>query len=274
MGDMAVLLWSPVFGGGTMAETGYETFSFYYDALTQNVNYSARADYFDGLIQKHLRSEGNVLLDLACGTGTMSEEMARRGYDVIGVDYSCGMLSQAMDKKFEHGLPIQYVQQDMRELELYGTVDVTLCLLDSLNHLDSFAEVETVFQRVADATEPGGMFLFDMNTLYKHRQLLNGQVYVYETDEVYCVWENTMREDMQTVDITLQLFQMEEDGRYSRMEEQITECAYPPEQIKTALKRCGFDVLGIYSADTEEELHEDSQRMVVVARKEETIWES
>ena len=83
-----------------------------------------------------------------------------------------------------------------------------------------------------------------------------------------------MREDMQTVDITLQLFQMEEDGRYSRMEEQITECAYPPEQIKTALKRCGFDVLGIYSADTEEELHEDSQRMVVVARKEETIWES
>lgn len=251
-----------------MTDTGYEAFSFYYDALTENVDYPARADYLDQLIQKHLHSAGRVLLDLACGTGTLSEEMARRGYDVIGVDYSCGMLSQAMDKKMEHGLPIQYVQQDMRELELYGTVDTTICMLDSLNHLDCFDEVEMVFQHVSSVTEPGGLFLFDMNTLYKHRQLLDNQVYVYETEEVYCVWENCLQADEATVEISLQLFCLEADGRYFRREEHITETAYPPQQVESALKRCGFHVLGIFHADTEEALREDSQRMVVLARKE------
>lgn len=251
-----------------MDQTGYEMFSFYYDALTGNVDYAARADYFDRLMQTHLRSPGRVLLDLACGTGTMAEEMAKRGYDVIGVDYSCGMLSRAMDKKMENGLPIQYVQQDMRELSLCGTVDLTLCTLDSLNHLPDFAAVQQVFARVAAATESGGLFLFDMNTLYKHRVLLGNQVYVYETDDVYCVWENALREDGCTVDLTLELFHRCEDGRYRRQEEFLTERAYAPEKVQAVLEAVGFCVLGIYHADTTEPLRTDSQRMVVVARKE------
>ena len=221
-----------------MQETGYETFSFYYDALTENVNYPARAAYLDGLVQKYKQSAGKVMLDLACGTGTMTEEMAERGYDMIGVDYSEGMLGQAMEKKIEKQLPIQYVCQDMRELELYGTVDAVICTLDSLN------------------------------TLYKHRELLGNQVYVYETDAVYCVWENALCEDNCTVEITLDLFQLCADGRYRRTEEQITERAYAPEQVQAALETIGFHVLGIYHADTEEPLHSDSERMVVVARKE------
>ena len=156
-----------------MQETGYETFSFYYDALTENVDYPARAAYLDGLVQKYLRSGGKVMLDLACGTGTLTEEMAKRGYDMIGVDYSEGMLGQAMEKKIEQQLPIQYVCQDMRELELYSTVDATICTLDSLNHLPGFEDVETVFRKVWEFTEPGGVFLFDMNTLYKHLSLIH-----------------------------------------------------------------------------------------------------
>ena len=100
-----------------MEETGYETFAFYYDSLTKNINYDERAEYFDRQIQTFLHSSGNVLLDLACGTGTMSEKMTKRGYDVIGVDYSDSMLNQALEKKLEKGLSIQYVMQDMRELE-------------------------------------------------------------------------------------------------------------------------------------------------------------
>ena len=150
-------------------ETGYEAFSFYYDQLTENVEYPQRAAYFHKLIQKYCQSEGVVLLDLACGTGSLSEEFAKLGYDVLGVDYSYGMLNQAMQKKLEHNLPIQYICQDMRELDLYGTVDITVCALDSLNHLDSFSDVKTVFQQVFDVTESGGVFLFDMNTPYKHR---------------------------------------------------------------------------------------------------------
>lgn len=252
-----------------MEQTGYEVFSFYYDALTENVDYPARAAYFDGLIRRHLRSTGRVLLDLACGTGTMAEELARRGYDVIGVDYSPGMLSQAMDKKYDSGLAIQYVQQDMRKLNLYGTVDVTLCTLDSLNHLPSFSDVETVFRRVAAATEPGGLFLFDMNTIYKHQAVLGSQVYVYETEDVYCVWENCLREDGCTVDLTLDLFEACPDGHYRRQTEQLTERAYAPEQIQAALEQVGFAVIGIYHADTTEPLRPDSQRMVVAARKNE-----
>ena len=117
-------------------ETGYEAFSFYYDQLTENVEYPQRAAYFHKMIQKYCQSEGVVLLDLACGTGSLSEEFAKLGYDVLGVDYSYGMLNQAMQKKLEHNLPIQYICQDMRELDLYGTVDITVCALDSLIHLD------------------------------------------------------------------------------------------------------------------------------------------
>ena len=227
-----------------MQETGYETFSFYYDALTENVDYPARAAYLDGLVQKYLRSGGKVMLDLACGTGTLTEEMAKRGYDMIGVDYSEGMLGQAMEKKIE--------QQ-----------------LDSLNHLPGFEDVETVFRKVWEFTEPGGVFLFDMNTLYKHRELLGSQVYVYETDEVYCVWENALCEDDCTVEITLDLFQLCcEDGRYRRTQEQITERAYVPEQVTASLEKIGFHVLGVYHADTEEPLRPDSERMIVIARKE------
>lgn len=251
-----------------MQETGYETFSFYYDALTENVNYPARAAYLDGLVQKFLRAEGRVMLDLACGTGTLTEEMAKRGYDMIGVDYSEGMLGQAMEKKITHQLPIQYVCQDMRELELYGTVDAAICTLDSLNHLPSFSDVEQVFRRVWESLEPGGVFVFDMNTLYKHRELLGSQVYVYETEDVYCVWENALCEDNCTVEITLDLFRLCADGRYIRTDEQITERAYDSEQVASGLEKAGFHVLGIYHADTEEPLRPDSERMVIAVRKE------
>ncbi len=251
-----------------MSETGYEIFSFYYDALTENVEAPKRAAYFDKLIQKYRRTKGNVLLDLACGTGTMAEEMARKGYDVIGIDYSSGMLGQAIEKKIQSGLPIQYVQQDMRELNLYGTVDITICTLDSLNHLPNLESVQQVFQNVANSTEPNGLFLFDMNTLYKHRVYLGSQVYIYETDAVYCVWENSLQNDNCTVEITLELFQLCEDNRYRRQTETLTERAYPSEEIRLALINSGFTVLGIYHADSEEPLRDDSQRMVVIARKD------
>lgn len=249
-------------------DTGYEVFASFYDPLTQNVDYPARATYFDSLIRQYKKSKGNVLLDLGCGTGTMAELMTEKGYDVLGVDYSCGMLNQAMNKKLEKNLPIQYVQQDMRELELYGTVDVTLCTLDSLNHLPCLEDVQTVFQNVAKYTEHGGVFIFDMNTLYKHRNLLGNEVYVYQTDDVYCVWENALEEDQRTVDITLELFQRVKRDTYRRQTEYVTERAYTTEEIQKSLEKANFHVLHIYAADTEQPLQPDSDRMVVIARKE------
>jgi ubiquinone/menaquinone biosynthesis C-methylase UbiE len=249
-------------------ETGYENFSRYYDGLTENVCYQERAAYFDRMIRRFSESAGNVLLDLACGTGSMAEEMSRLGYDVIGVDFSYGMLNRAMEKKMKSGLPIQYVCQDMRQLDLYGTVDAVICTLDSLNHLETFADVETVFRSVAENLESGGVFLFDMNTPYKHREVLGEQIYLYDTEDVYCVWENHYVPEQHTVTITLDFFAKTADGSYQRSGEQIVEHAYEPEAVAAALERVGLTVLGCYHADTEEPLRPDSQRMIFAARKE------
>lgn len=249
--------------------TGYEIFSQYYDELTENVDYEKRSKYFHKLIQKYKKSSGNVLLDLACGTGSMAEEMCRLSYDVIGADYSYGMLTRAMDKKLESGLPIQYICQDMRKLELYGTADAVICTLDSLNHLDNFNDVETAFQRVYDNMEIGGVFIFDMNTPYKHREILGNQIYIYDIDNIYCVWENNFEPEDNTVNIRLDFFELGEDGKYSRSCEEITEHAYEPEKIQRSLETIGFEVIGCYNADTEEPIQKESQRMVFVARKQE-----
>ena len=116
-------------------------------------------------------------------------------------------------------------------------------------------------------TEPGGVFLFDMNTPYKHREVLGNQIYLYDTDDVYCVWENQYEESDNQVTIQLHFFARQEDDTYVRSEECMTERAYPPEQVTAALQQIGWEVLGCYHADTEEPLREDSQRMVFAVRK-------
>ena len=126
----------------------YRSFSYFYDMLTENISYKQRAEYFDMLIKKH-GGKKNLLLDLACGTGSLSEEMSRLGYDVIGVDGSEEMLNSAIEKKLESGLNIQYLCQDMTKLDMFGTIDVTICALDSLNHLPDFGAIEKTVQRVS-----------------------------------------------------------------------------------------------------------------------------
>ncbi len=249
-------------------DTGYEAFSMYYDSLTENVDYKHRAAYFNSLIGKYKQSQGNVLLDLACGTGSMSEEMAKLGYDVIGSDFSYGMLNRAMEKKFESGLPVQYICQDMRETELYGNADAVICTLDSLNHLKSFKDVEKTFKSVFDNLEEGGVFIFDMNTPYKHSKVLGNNIFIYDTETVYCVWENNYEAENHTVNIRLDFFELTEDETYVRSGEEITEHAYEPCEVEAALREAGFSVIGCFHADTEEPLKADSERMVFAARKE------
>lgn len=253
----------------------YTNFAAFYDALTQNVEYEKRAARLHFLIRKYLQTdtEGTLLTDLACGTGTMSEALARLGYDVIGVDVSPAMLSAAMDKKMQSGLPIQYLCQDMRELDMFGTIDVTVCTLDSLNHLPLLADVQRVFDRVSLFAQPGGLFLFDMNTLYKHREILGDRVFLYDMEEVFCAWENRLLSDMATVEMQLTFF--EKDGaQYFRSEEQITETAYALSEIEAALQKSGLTLLEIFDADrgldTPETLFpvsETTQRILFVAGK-------
>jgi SAM-dependent methyltransferase len=246
--------------------SGYSAFARYYDELTANIDYKRRGEYFHGIIQRFKTTKENILLDLACGTGSISEVMSGFGYDVIGVDNSDEMLGIALDKKFVSGADIQYLCQDMRKLDMFGTVDITLCALDSINHLDSFDDVRKVFEGIAFFSEQEGLFIFDVNTPYKHKEILANNTFTYETEHVYCVWENTLDPDTLEVKMELQFFELEENGLYSRSTDGFSEKAYSEESIERLLAECGFELLGKYGDDTLEPPKTNSQRIVYVAR--------
>ena len=254
-----------------MSASGYGVFAQYYDALTQNVGYAARAAKLQQCIEKWLPAEmpDRILVDLACGTGSLSEAFARLGWDVIGIDGSAEMLSEALDKKYDSGLPIQYLQQDMRRLDLYGTVSVTVCALDSLNHLPDAADVKQVFSRVSLFSNPDALFLFDVNTEYKHRQLLGEQCFVYELPEAVCVWQNqlTDRAPDYPVGIRLDFFEHLQDDKYRRASEQFTERIYPPAQIEAMLAETGFLLRETLDGDTFTAPTPETQRLLYIAQK-------
>ncbi len=248
--------------------SGYGRFAYYYDSLTGNIDYKSQADYFDGIIRKFGGKQGGILLDLACGTGSLSEEMARRGYDVIGVDSSQEMLSAALDKKFESGLPVQYLCQDMTELDMFGTIDITICALDSLNHLDSVQDIRKAIEKVSLFSEYGGLFIFDVNMPYKHRNTLADSTFVYETDDVYCVWQNYFDEESADcrVDISLDFFEKNKNGTYSRFTEDFSEIAFERGVIEKMLTDSGFEILAEYDYNTMDPPREDSEKIVFAAR--------
>lgn len=249
----------------------YGTFAAYYDALTKNVGYAERAEALDRIIRWHLKEPmpEHILVDLACGTGSLSEEMAKRGWDVIGIDGSAEMLNEALDKKYDSGLPIQYLQQDMRALDLFGTVCVTLCMLDSINHLPAVQDVRRVFERVSLFSEENGLFLFDVNTAYKHRELLADQCFVYELPDAVCVWQNRLRDEAPEypVEIQLDFFERLAENRYRRVTEQFTERIYSDETLRQLLKDAGLTLLDILDGDTYEAPTPESQRILYIARK-------
>lgn len=246
--------------------SGYNVFARYYDELTANIDYRKRAEYFNAIVKKFKTTENNILLDLACGTGSISEEMAKLGYDVIGVDNSQEMLGIAIEKKFSSGLNIQYLCQDMRNIDMFGTIDITVCALDSINHLSCIDDVRKVFEKVSLFSEYNGLFIFDVNTLYKHRKILADNTFTYETDNVYCIWENSLNKDTDEVRMNLEFFELEENGLYSRSSDCFSEKAYSEETIEKLLAETNFEIIGKYGDDTFESPSETSQRIIYTAR--------
>ncbi len=244
--------------------SGYGKFAYFYDKLTENISYKERAEYFDMLIKKH-GGKKNILLDLACGTGSLSEEMCRMGYDVIAVDGSEEMLNEALDKKFESKLPVQYLCQDMTELDMFGTIDVTICALDSLNHLPDENALKKTIERVALFCEPDGLFIFDVNTPHKHKNILGNNTFVYDLEDVYCVWQNTL--DNYRVYMMLDFFEKQEDGRYIRYEESFSEIAFEDDVIEKFLNDNGMTVVGKYDYDSTDPAKANSEKIVYVAKK-------
>ena len=247
---------------------GYGDFAFYYDSLNVEAEYERRADFFHTLLKEGGVKDG-ILLDLACGTGAMSELFAEKGFDVIGVDSSESMLSVANEKKLQSGHDILYLCQSMQELDLFGTVDCCVCALDGINHLTSEADVRLAFRNVALFMRPGGVFVFDVNTPYKHEKVLGNNSFVYDLDDLFCVWQNTFSAEDNTTQITLDVFEKDSEGEaddvYYRTRESFYERAYPTDLLVSFLNGTGFEKVKIFSEFSADPPEENSERIVISA---------
>lgn len=244
--------------------SNYGDFACVYDLLTSEIDYQKRAEYFDQVILRHGGFHG-ILLDLGCGTGKLSEAMSGLGYDVIGVDNSEEMLSAALEKKLQSGGDIIYLNQDMTELDLYGTVDAAVSALDSLNHLTDYDDFCTALEKVSLFLHPDGVFVFDVNTCYKHRKILADNTFVYDYGDVYCAWQNSHREN-DVIQMDLDIFVTEDGENYLRMEDHFSERAYDEGQIEEALHKAGLEIQAIYGEDSFEPPGDGEQRLIYVVK--------
>jgi SAM-dependent methyltransferase len=227
-----------------------------YDRLNAEIDYAAWADFVEACFSRYLNEKPTLLLDLACGTGSMTLELQSRGYDMIGVDGSADMLSVAYERAADRLITdVLFLLQDMRSFELYGTVGAVTCCLDSINYLLDEQDVRRTFACVHNYLDPDGLFLFDVNTPYKFEHIYGDNAYILEdelTDEegntqaVYCGWQNHYDQQTGLCTFDLSLFEEREDGGYDRSDEQQTERCYTQEQLETLLKETGFEVLGCF----------------------------
>lgn len=247
---------------------GYRDFAFFYDLLMKNADYESRFGYIIGLLAENGIGEG-ILLDMACGTGTLSKMFAQKGFDVVGIDASEEMLSRAQEKKLEESFDALFLCQKMEELDMFGTVDAAVCTLDSLNHVTEKEKIREIFRRVALFMNDNGLFIFDVNTLYKHRRVLENNAFVFDTENVFCVWQNTLLEDNETTQINLDIFEgdEEEEDVYIRYSEEFFERGYELDFLKKTLENYRFEVVGIYDDMTKEPVRRDSERAVFVCKK-------
>ena len=223
----------------------YEALAGVYDDLTSDVAYGRRADYLERLFQKS-QLPVRTVLDLACGTGSMTAVLTERGYELIGVDESPDMLAVAREKAAGlKGEPPVFLNQSMPKLDLYGTVEAAVCCLDSLNYLTSPREVQRTFERLALFIAPGGILIFDINSASYLRDL-NGQVFLDETDDVYCVWRAEFEKRNRVCTYWMDIFTRREDGVWNRSVEEHRQRAYEVDELRSWLLEAGFTHIRTY----------------------------
>lgn len=244
----------------------YGEFARVYDIFMDNVDYEAWASYLTESLKEYGIGDG-LVLELGCGTGTMTEFLADAGYDMIGVDNAEEMLAEAMEKREESGHDILYLLQDMEEFELYGTVRAVVSVCDSLNYITEEEDLLHVFSLVNNYLDPQGIFIFDMNTVYKYREMLGNTTIAENREEGSFIWENEYDEETGMNVYGLTLFLPREDGLYEKTEEVHYQKAYSEEKIKELLKKAGMEVLAIYDAYTKNLPSAKSGRLTFVARE-------
>ena len=248
--------------------SSYEFLAGCYDRFTYDVDYAAWADY----IEQHFRKRGlpgKTVLDLACGTGSLTRELALRGYEMIGVDLSAEMLAEAAEKNRNVGeISPMFLCQPMEKLDLYGTIDACVCCLDSVNYVISPKKLQKAFERVHLFLMPGGLFLFDVNTPEK-LEGLDGQVFLDETEDAYCVWRAEYSRRSRICSYFMDIFQLDrETGQWDRGEELHRERAYTIRELTGYLEQAGFRDIQVFGDLKLRRPKPGEGRVFFVARKE------
>lgn len=244
----------------------YNDFAAVYDSFMEDTPY----DKWIKFINKTIEQEGitpQIICDLGCGTGKMCELFTEAGLEVIGIDGSEEMLMVARENAMDRELDILYLLQDMSEFELFGTVDVIVSTCDSLNYLTDTQKVLSTFKWVNNYLEKGGLFIFDMNTSYKYKEVLGDKVFAQQTEDAAYIWENYYEEETGINEFGVTFFIEDEDGKYFRTEEVHHQKAYTVEEVKALLGEAGMELVGIYDDYTDKPYSETTERMTFVARE-------
>ena len=243
----------------------YTGFAEVYDIFMDNVPYEEWGEYLTSLLEEYGINDG-LVCELGCGTGKMTEFLSNKGYDMIGIDNSYDMLSIAMRGR-ESENDILYLNQDMREMELYGTVRAVVSVCDSMNYLLSEDDLFTTFKLVNNYLDPGGMFIFDMNTEYKYRELLGDRTISENRESCSFIWENYYDEEDSINEYDLTLFVQEDDDLYRKFEEIHYQKSYGIDSVKGLLEDAGLEVVAVYDAFTHEVPNAKSERVYFIARE-------
>ena len=241
----------------------YETLSAYYDRFTEDVGYAGWADFFERVFARE-GVQPRLILDLACGTGSLTRLLADRGYEMIGADASPDMLMQAMQNTMDCDPRPLFLNQRMEDLDLYGTVDVCLCCLDSINYVTDPDTLQKAFERVHLFLEPKtGLFVFDVNTPEKFARI-DGNAYVREDEAVFCVWQAAVEDGLCAYQFDI----FERDGEaWTRAQETHEERVYPLEQLAAMLERAGFSEIKTYGDQSFSSVRGGEDRVYFTARK-------
>ena len=257
---------------GSAVNSEYSAIASVYDEINSEIDYPAWADFFERCFDKYLDKKPELILDLACGTGSMTFELQKRGYDMIGADLSEDMLSEAYEKAYDNGIQnVLFLRQDMKSFELYGTVGAICCCLDSINYLTKDGDLERCFSCVHNYLDPDGLFIFDVNTPYKFENVYASNHYIFESrdsqgNDAYCGWQNDYDEQTKLCSFILTVFTEDGEGRYTKAEEEQTERCYTRPEIESALINNGFEIIGFFSDYDFSIPQENTERWYIVAR--------
>ena len=245
----------------------YTSFASVYDTFLDNIPYEEWAEYLIDLLKEYGIQDG-LVLDLGCGTGNMTELLAAAGYDMIGVDNAEEMLEIAMEKRTKSGHDILYPLQDMREFELYGTVNAIVSICDSINYITEEEDLLEVFRLANNYLDPKGIFIFDFNTVYKYSEVLGNQTIAEDREDCSFIWDNYYYEGEQINEYELSLFIKEQDSDlYRKYQEMHYQKAYDLETIKRLIEQSGLEYINAYDAFTRNAPIGESERNYVIARE-------